>query len=167
MTVNSYRKLPQISLPRQKSLEFPNGGTYYSSGGATPKPVDYTLNIPQQTYYYVPGPVPGQNRLVAAPNGVYDPEMSQYPSKSLEAQYAPSSMTMGQGYHGGEMMMGNADYEDQGHGGQVRYLNEEEEEDQTPPPKEKKKRRKARKEKKVPATTEVEATTTESTPTEE
>lgn len=149
-------------------MEFPNGGTYYSNGGgaSSSKPVDYTLNIPQQTYYYVPGPVPGQNRLVAAPNGVYDPEMSQYPSKSLEAQYAPSSMTMDQGYHGGEMSMGHGDYEAQGQEGQVRYLNEEEEEDQTPPPKEKKKRRKARKEKKVHAT-EDEATTTGLPPTEE
>lgn len=122
----------------------------------------------------MPGPVPGKNRIVAAPFGSYDqdPEVNQSPSKSLEAQYAPTiSMDHGGQENGHQMMMNPAGYDGQmygGQGGHVQYLpmEDEQEERQTEAPKEKRKRRRGRKkERKV---VEVDSTaSTAATPTAE
>lgn len=142
-------------------MEFPNGATYYGTGQQ--KPVDYTLNIPQTTYYLVPGPVPGQNKLVMAPQGTYAPEDEQNPTTSLGAQFAPGITNEdwpADEQHGPVMNIGgNYDHQMVSHGGYAPYEGEEE---QTEPPKPMKKRRKNRKQKK----TQVEEATTTTTTTE-
>lgn len=124
-------------LPRKKTLSFPVGATYYGESEAAPKPRDYTLNIPQQTYFLVPAPAPGKNRLVSQNVGNYGAEapryIDHYPTKPLQSQYAPVYDQEGaEEYHVG------APYE-------------EEEMMPVEPPKEQKKRRKTRKQKKQKA----------------
>lgn len=134
-------------------MEFPNGNTYY---GGEQEPVEFTLDLPQQTYYLVPGPG-GKNKLVRAPQGSYLPNPDdQNPSTSLEARYAPSITDQdwpaeGNGNH--QMVMA--------HGGYNPYA--EAEEEQTEAPRPSKKRRKNRKQKKQQAN----VTTTTTTTTEE
>lgn len=165
------KKLPKASLPRQQTMEFPTGSTYYNTGD-NQKPMDYTLNLPQQTFYFVPGPVPGQNKLVAAPHGNYDQEPammdSQAVSPSLNAQYAPVAMPAMTGmehmdHHAAPVMMPGGGYGGYpmypgGDGGHVQYLPYPEEEQPVAPPKEKRKRRKSKK-KTVETTTATAATT--------
>lgn len=92
------------------------------------------MNLPQQTYYLVPGPAPGNNRLVPANVGNYGdgPEAPQYidhyPTKSLQSQFAPA-------YN---------DYE----GGVEHHVGAEEEEMMPVEPPKEKKRRRSRKQKK-------------------
>lgn len=113
--------------------------------------------MPQQTYYLVPGPNGGPSQIVPAPFGNYGQEDGQFPTASLESQYAPVDMDE-EGMGGQHIMMTP---------GEDQYIGMPEEE-HTEKPKEKKKKKKTKKEKKVVVEEETteEAVDSSTVPTE-